>query len=129
MSSRSPDWPRIERGLVVLIALHSYAVALFLLFLTRWGLELGGWSEAFPLFFPRQSGIFHAVVATGYLWEHVRYRGVGLLLIAKSAAVLFLLTMSAFPDATWVVPLSAVGDGAMGLAVAWIHRKVAGATS
>ena len=33
----SLPWPRLLRWLLVLVALHSYAVGLFLLFATEWG--------------------------------------------------------------------------------------------
>ena len=60
---------RAERVLVVLIAVHSVGVGLALLFLTEWGAWLGGFGEVRPLFFARQAGIFHFVLATGYLLE------------------------------------------------------------
>jgi len=117
------DYRRLERWLVVLIALHSYAVGFFLLFLTRWGVTFGGWDNVTTLFFPRQAGIFHVVVATGYLIEYFRYRGVVLMVCAKFTAVVFLFAMMAVGDAPWAVPLSAIGDGLMGIVVVWIHRK------
>jgi hypothetical protein len=122
------DYRRLERWLVVLIALHSYAVGFFLLFLTEWGVAFGGWEDVTTLFFPRQAGIFHVVIATGYLIEYFRYRGVVLMVSAKFTAVVFLFAMMAVGDATWAVPLSAIGDGLMGIVVVWIHRK-AGARS
>jgi hypothetical protein len=121
--SAGPDYERLERWCVVLIALHSYAVGFFLLFLTEWGVAFGGWGNVTTLFFPRQAGIFHVVIATGYLIEYFRYRGVVLLVSAKFTAVVFLLAMMAVGDAPWAVPLSAIGDGFMGIAVGWIHLK------
>jgi len=121
-----PDsfWPRAETWLIVLIAIHSYAVGFFLLFLTRWGADFGGWGEVSPLFFARQAGIFHVVVATGYLNEYFRYGGISLLLTAKIMAVLFLVSMMMVAEpATWTIPLSAVGDGLMGLVAYLVHRK------
>jgi len=117
------EYRRLEKWLVVLIALHSYAVGFFLLFLTEWGVAFGGWDNVTTLFFPRQAGIFHVVIATGYLIEYFRYRGVVLMVCAKFTAVVFLLAMMAVGDAPWAVPLSALGDGLMGVAVLWIHRK------
>ena len=117
------DYRRVERWLIVLIALHSYAVGFFLLFLTRWGVTFGGWDNVTTLFFPRQAGIFHVVIATGYLIEYFRYRGVVLMVSAKFTAVVFLFGMMAVGDAPWAVPLSAIGDGLMGIVVLWIHRK------
>jgi hypothetical protein len=121
--SAGPDYRRLERWLIVLIALHSYAVGVFLLFLTRWGVAFGGWDNVSTLFFPRQAGVFHLVVATGYLIEYFRYRGIVLMVTAKLTAVVFLFGMMAVGESSWAVPLSAVGDGLMGVAVLWIHRK------
>ena len=36
---------RLEAALIWLIALHSFAVGFFLLFLTDWGAAFGGWHE------------------------------------------------------------------------------------
>jgi len=117
-------WPRTEKWLVVLIAIHSYAVGFFLLFFTRWGADFGGWGEVVPLFFARQAGVFHFVVATGYLNEYFRYRGVTLLLTTKVIAVLFLVSMMMVAEpAPWTIGPSALADGAMALVAYLVHRK------
>ena len=125
--TRSPGASKkVEKIWVVLVALHSYAVMLFLLFFTRWGVEFGGWVQVEPLFFARQSGIFHGVVATGYLWEYFRHQSMVLMLIAKCAAVVFLTSMMWIEPSPWAVPLSALGDGLMGAATAffiWRSRR------
>lgn len=121
--------PRAERRLrlaVVLIALHSYAVGLALILVTGWGTRFGGFGEVTPLFFPRQAGVFHLVVATGYLLEYFRYRGVLLLLFAKSCAVVFLTAYWLAAPGAWAVPLSGLGDAAMGLAVLLVWRAARG---
>ena len=114
---------RLERWLIVLIALHSFGIGIALLWAPSWGFEIGGWSEVKPLFFARQSGAFHIVVATGYLIEYFRYRGVLLLLAAKAIATVFLLgaTITGEP---WVVPFSGLADAAMGLVIFLVHRKI-----
>ena len=48
MNPTADGWRRLESLYVQLVALHSYAVAFFLLFLTRWGVSFGGWSELEP---------------------------------------------------------------------------------
>jgi hypothetical protein len=117
------DLARAERALVVLVALHSLVVGLFLAFATEWGARFGGFGETRPLFFPRQAGAFHFVVAIVYVVELFRYRGVLLLVLTKSTAVVFLgLTVLLVPGSPWVVPLSAAGDAAMGLAVFLLRR-------
>jgi hypothetical protein len=112
----------LERTLVVLIALHSLVVGLFLTFATDWGARFGGFPSPVPLFFPRQAGAFHFVVAAIYLVEHFRYRGVGLLVMTKSIAVAFLFLTAALDSVPWVVPLSGVGDGLMAVAVVLLRR-------
>ena len=120
------DWQRAESWLVHLIALHSFVIGLFLMFLTRWGTAFGGWPEVTPLFFARQAGAFHVVVGTGYLLEYFHHATVRLLLVTKSVALVFRISMTILDSAPWAVPLSAVGDGLMGLAVLVVHGKVVG---
>jgi hypothetical protein len=114
---------RLERALVVLIALHSVVVGLFLTFATEWGARFGGFPSPVPLFFPRQAGAFHFVVAAVYLVEYFRYRGVLMLVMTKSIAVVFLGIVTLVCPAPWVVPLSGVGDGLMGLLVVLVRRR------
>lgn len=124
--SQSPEsfWPRTESWLIILIAIHSFVVAFFLMFLTRWGAAFGGWGEVSPLFFARQAGVFHIVVGVGYLLDYFRYRSITFLLVTKVLAVLFLVSMMMVAEpATWVIPLSALADGAMALVVYLVHRK------
>lgn len=116
------SWPRLERWVVVLIALHSYFVGLLLLFATEWSVQFAGWEMPDNLFFPRQGGAFHLVVATGYLVEHFRFRRIKLLIIAKSIATVFLLASSRDVGA-WSVLVSGVVDGLMLVVAAWVHVK------
>ncbi len=115
---------RLERWIVALVALHSLAVGLALVFLGRWGLELGGWQEVSPLFFARQAGVFHIVVAIGYFLEYRKYGSVYLILIAKSCAVIFLLSTIALGESPWSVPVSAIGDAVMLVAAIVLYRHV-----
>jgi hypothetical protein len=118
--------PRQAEGtLVVLIAAHSYCVGLALLFLTEWGAALGGFGPVRPLFFPRQAGAFHLVVASAYLIEYFRYRGVLILLTTKSIAVVFLFGITLAGGVPWVVPFSGLADGAMGALMCLAHRRAA----
>ena len=112
----------LEPVLVVLIALHSVVVGLLLTFATDWGARFSGFPSPVPLFFPRQAGAFHFVVAATYLVEYFRYRGVGLLVMTKSIAVVFLFLTAALDLVPWLVPLSGVGDGLMAIAVVLLRR-------
>ena len=113
---------KLERALVVLIAVHSVVVGLFLTFATDWGARFGGFPSPVPLFFPRQAGAFHFVVAAIYLVEYFHYRGVGLLVMTKSMAVAFLFLTAVLDDVPWLVPLSGLGDGLMAVAVVALRR-------
>jgi hypothetical protein len=112
----------LEPVLVVLIALHSLAVGLILTFATEWGARFAGFPSPAPLFFPRQAGVFHFVVVAVYLVEYFRYRGVLLLVMTKSIAVVFLGLTTLLVSVPWLVPLSGLGDLAMALAVVLLRR-------
>ena len=123
---KSLDFQRTEKWLVILIAIHSVAIGFVLLFLTRWGTALGGWPKVEPLFFARQAGIFHFVVAAGYLLEYFRHGGVTFLLVTKILAVAFLTgVMVVEPEFSWTIPPSALADGMMALMVYLVHRRAA----
>ncbi|MFN7987036.1 MAG: hypothetical protein U0529_06155 [Thermoanaerobaculia bacterium] len=108
---------------VVLVALHSYAVGTFLLFATAWGARFGGFGEVTPLFFARQAGIFHFVIATAYLVERFVHGGVVIMLMAKATAVVFLLAVWLLGVDAWSIPLSAAGDAVMGVATFVLARR------
>lgn len=116
----------MERWLVVLVALHSLAVGVALAGFPGFAVRLAGWKEASPAFFPRQAGVFHLVLALGYLLEHLRFRSVTLLLCAKAAAAAFLLSATATGGVPWAVPVSGVLDALMGAAVWCVHRRAPG---
>ena len=125
--STAPGWlERIEPVLIVLIVLHSCVIGALLLFATRFSLRFAGWDEIPPLFFPRQAGVFHFVVAAGYLAEYLRCRGVTLLLIAKCTAFCFLLAMTLLGPVPWAVSFSGALDGVMAATVYLVHRRMAG---
>jgi hypothetical protein len=113
----------LEPWLVVLITAHTLGVGAMLLFAPAWSCTVfGGWTSLGPLFFPRQSGIFHFVLAFAYLWEYFRHGGITIMVAAKCFAVVFLLACTALDAVPWVVPFSAVTDGLMGLAVVVVRR-------
>jgi hypothetical protein len=118
---RAEDCRRLEKAGVFLVALHSFLIGVMLMFATGWILEFAGWGQVSHHFFPRQSGAFHVVLATGYLWEFARYRGIGLMVAAKATAVVFLLVISPWKEA-WSVLFSGVFDGVMLVGMAALHR-------
>jgi hypothetical protein len=115
----------VERSLVLLITAHTLGVGSMLLFAPAWSCQVfGGWTALGPLFFPRQSGIFHFILAFGYLHEYFRHRGVTIMVAAKALALGFLLACAALDAVPWVVPFSGITDGLMGLTILLLHRRV-----
>jgi hypothetical protein len=114
----------LERWLVVLIALHTYGIGVGLLVVPEWALRFGGWQTIPPLFFPRQAGVFHLVLGSGYLFEYGRLRSVWLLLTAKACAFVFLVGATVVAAVPWFVTFAGVVDGLMGLAALAAHLAV-----
>ena len=112
------------RTLIILIALHSIIVGVMLLVFPEWAVRFAGWSGADPIFFIRQAGVFHFVLAAGYLVEYSRTQTITLLLIAKTTAFVFLVGGSVLGDTPWSVWFSGVADGAMALVAFLVHRGV-----
>jgi hypothetical protein len=109
---------------VTLVAAHSAAVGVALAAFPEWATAFGGFGPVRPLFFARQAGVFHLVLAAGYLLE-LRRGGVALLVTAKSVAAVFLTASWLSGAPGWSIPLSAAGDALMGLAAAWLARPAA----
>jgi hypothetical protein len=120
-----PKLDVVERWLVLLITAHTVGVGAMLLFVPAWSCTVfGGWKSLGPLFFPRQSGIFHFILAYAYLWEYFRFRTVTIMVLAKTLALVFLLGCAAADSVPWVVPFSGVTDGLMGLTIYAVHTAV-----
>lgn len=113
------------RLLVVLIALHSCIVGAMLFFAPQWAMSFAGWERIEPVFFGRQAGIFHVVLAVAYLIEYGRYRGVLTLVAAKSIAFVFLMGATIVDPLPWAVWVSGILDGLMAVVVVLVHRRVA----
>jgi hypothetical protein len=124
MVSREVLVRKLEWWLVVLIALHTYGIGVALLALPEWSLRIGGWETIPPLFFPRQAGVFHLVLGTGYLFEYLRLRSVSLLLVAKACAFVFLIGATLVATVPWFVTFAGVVDGLMGLTVLVAHLEL-----
>jgi hypothetical protein len=116
-------WERAEAILVVGVVAHSFGVGLFLALAPGVATGFAGFGGVTPVFFARQAGIFHLVLAAGYLAEYLRTRSVVLLLLAKGAAVAFLGASLLGGELPWSVPVSAALDGLMALALALTHRR------
>jgi hypothetical protein len=115
---------RLTDTFVVLVALHSYAVGIGLLLLPRFALPMGGFTLPADLFFVHQGGVFHLVVATGYLVDWFRHRSLALMLLAKGFASVFLASSWLIAaDPPWLVGASFLQDAAMGAGALWLVTR------
>ena len=114
---------RLETVIVALIAFHSAAVGAVLLLAPEAGVRFGGWDGVDPVFFPRQAGVFHLLVATAYILEYIFRGGVVFLVTAKTVAAVFLFSMMLLDGGAWCVPVSGLADALMAIVVLLIHPR------
>ena len=115
-------WKDREGLLVLLIALHSYGVGLMLMFASAFALRLGGWGDEGTLFFTRQGGVFHLIIATIYLLDYFRRGTIAPIVLAKSTAVVFLVVLAVLGE-PWLVWMSAIVDLLMLISVLWVRSR------
>lgn len=108
-------------------ALHSFAVGLGLILHPAPVLAYFGYAPLSEPFFPTQGGVFHVLMAVGYGMGAVHPDRflclVVFAVIVKTAATAFLLTYWSLVSPLWIVLLSAVGDGALAVALWWAYRR------
>ena len=113
---------RIETIIVFLIALHSLAVGLAMVFQPTLILKFFGWDYQGPMFCPTQAGVF--LVLFGILFMAILFHRTltWFIVVVKTAAVIFLLSQHFIlaPNAPGTVLLATLLDGLMGAAVAAI---------
>jgi len=110
-----------------LVALHSFATGLGLIFLPGELFEKLGYSLISERFFTVQGGVFHIVMCIGYLMAangRERFEGVVYLSItAKLFATFFLLIYSLSVSWILVVFLSGIIDFFMGIIIYFLYMK------
>jgi len=114
--------PRSRLALIlVLVAIHSICVGIGLIIRPAELMQLFGFGKCYERFFPTQGGVFHIVMAVGYLMaaHNVdQYRCLAIFsIIVKIMATIFLFTYFVVVEKIWLVLLSGIGDGLMGLVI------------
>ena len=111
--------------LLWLIALHSTAVGIGLIWHPPALLAKMGYAPCSEPFFPTQGGVFHVVMAVCYgmaAWNPRRNRAlVTFTITVKLIATLFLILYWAFAARLPMILFSGLGDGAMAAAVVWAY--------
>ncbi len=107
--------------LLWLLAVHSFVVGLGLIVLPSAALSSFGFALEVEPFFRVQGGVFHIVMSVAYLLAAValdRFAALVLFAIAaKLMAAVFLFVYYFAVDGVWIVLLSGIGDGLMGIAL------------
>ncbi len=114
-----PD--RVLSTVLWLVALHSIAMGLALIAQPALLMKLSGFSSECERFFPAQGGVFHILMAVAYIMgatniEKYYYLTV-FSIIVKGLATLFLMIYCFAVEFKWIVLLSGIGDGVMGLMI------------
>ena len=104
-----------------LVALHSITIGLALIAQPTLLMKLLGFSPECEQFFPAQGGVFHVLMAVAYVMGAINIKKYHYLIvfsiIVKAVATLFLMVYCFTVEFKWIVLLSGIGDGVMGLII------------
>ncbi len=107
--------------LLILIAIHSFCVGVGLIIRPAELMQLFGFGICYERFFPTQGGVFHVVMAVGYLmaaYNVDQYHCLVIFsIIVKIMATVFLFTYFIAVEQIWLVLASGFSDGVMGIAI------------
>ncbi|MEA1979990.1 MAG: hypothetical protein U9N54_03340 [candidate division Zixibacteria bacterium] len=114
--------PRSRLTLVLwLVGIHSFLVGVGLIAWPATLPELFGFKPSLERFFTVQAGVFHIVMAVAYIMAAVDVDKCSCLvvfsIIVKGMATVFLITYFLAVDRIWLVLVSALGDGVMGVVI------------
>lgn len=120
---KSPE--KLLPFILYLVAVHSFCVGIMLIIQPRFLMSFAGYGDICQRFFPTQGGVFHIVMAVCYTMGGMRPNEnrcmIYFSMIAKAIATVFLLTYYVFVS-NWVILVSGIGDGTMGLVIYFALR-------
>lgn len=104
-----------------MIAFHSLCVGVGLIIAPSELFEFLGYSKCTERFFPTQGGVFHIIMAIGYIMGAIKYPESYDLtiftIVVKFCATAFLIIYFIAIKQTWLILFSGVADGLMGIIV------------
>lgn len=113
--------------LILLIALHSIVLGVFIFFFTEFFYRIFFNADMENFFFVRQSGLFLFCLGLFYCAPLTdlagRHRLIVAIVLTKVAAVLFLLTHAEAAANPAIILLAAVVDGGMALLLTAVYRS------
>ena len=114
--------PRNRLSLILfLVAFHSICVGIGLIVRPAELMQLFGFGICYERFFATQGGVFHIVMSVGYLmaaYNVDQYRSLAVFsIIVKIMATVFLFTYFIVVEKIWLVLISGISDGLMGIVI------------
>ena len=110
-----------------IMAIHSFFVGIGLILQFDVVMKIMGFGMCREKFFPAQGGVFHIVMALGYVLPAKnleKYQCLALFsILVKALATFFLLTYYIFFEQIWTVLASGIIDGIMCLAVFYFYKQ------
>jgi len=104
-----------------LVAVHSIAMGLALITQPDVLMEWSGFRSEYGRFFPSQGGVFHLLMAVAYIMGAVNSNKYIYLIvfsiIVKAVATTFLLVYCFIIEFKWIILISGIGDGVMGVMI------------
>ena len=109
-----------------LVATHSLGMGLILISQPAVLMKFAGFSPDCEHFFPAQGGVFHLLLFVVYLMgaTHIEkyYYFIVFSIFVKAVATLFLTIYCFAAEFKWIIFLSGIGDGVMGLMIFWAFQ-------
>jgi hypothetical protein len=106
-----------------LVAIHSLLMGLILIAQPAVLMEFAGFSPDFEHFFPAQGGVFHLLMTVAYLMGAINiekyHHFIVFSVFVKAVATFFLILYCFAVEFKWIVFLSGIADGVMGLMIFW----------
>ena len=104
-----------------LVAIHSLAMGLILIAQPAALMKFAGFNPDCEHFFPTQGGVFHLLMFVVYLMGAIHiekyHHFIVFSIFVKAVATFFLIMYCFANEFKWIVFLSGIGDGVMGLMI------------
>ena len=104
-----------------LVAIHSLGMGLILIAQPAVLMDFAGFNPDCDHFFPAQGGVFHLLMFVVYLMGATHIEKYHLFIVfsifVKAVATFFLMMYCFIAEFKWVIFLSGIGDGVMGLMI------------
>lgn len=110
-----------------LIGIHSFVVGVGLLFLPPTILDFFGLVNCKESFFQAQGGVFHIAMSVAYAMAGLKVtksiRLIQFIITVKFIAFVFLIVYFYFVLSAWLILLSGIGDGLIGLILFILYQS------